>query len=139
MDYNEAYGQALRFLNVRFLSEGELRKKLENKDIDTQIIKEVIMQLKEERFIDDMRLADDVYYYFAKKEQYGHLYICQRLKRRMLPIPENLEKIDEYAVAKKLLTEKFPQLPEDPRKIARFLQYRGFSLYIISDILRNKA
>ncbi|MCI1821686.1 MAG: recombination regulator RecX [Megasphaera sp.] len=139
MDYNEAYGQALRFLNVRFLSEGELRKKLKNKDIDMRIIEKVIIQLKEERFIDDMRLAYDVYHYFVKKEQYGHLYICERLKHRMLPIPEDLERIDEYAVAKKLLTKKFSQLPQDPRKIARFLQYRGFSLYIISDILGNKS
>ena len=28
MDYNEAYARALRLLNVRFLSEGELRRKL---------------------------------------------------------------------------------------------------------------
>ena len=49
MDYREAYEKALQLLNVRFLSEGELRRKLERHDADGEVIDAVIAKLKEER------------------------------------------------------------------------------------------
>ena len=57
MDYKEAYAKSLRLLNVRFLSEGELRRKLERHGADGEVIDAVIAKLKEERFVDDERLA----------------------------------------------------------------------------------
>lgn len=135
MDYQEAYALSLRLLNVRFLSEGELRKKLKAREIRTDVIDEVIIRLKEERFIDDDRLAREVYRLYANKHQYGHRYICNRLHRRSLPIPDDLEPNDEYTVAQFLVCKRFPKEKREPQKIARFLQYRGFSLSVISEIL----
>ena len=76
MEYKEAYRAALRFLNVRFLSEEELRRKLRCREVTDEIIDEVTEKLKSERFLDDHRLAEGVYRYYAQKAQYGHAYIC---------------------------------------------------------------
>ena len=67
MEYKEAYGAALRFLNVRFLSEEELRRKLRRREVTDDIIDEVTEKLKSERFLDDHRLAESVYRYYAQK------------------------------------------------------------------------
>ena len=82
MDYREAYAKALKLLNVRFLSEGELRQKLRQRKVDDEVIDEVVETFKGEHFLDDDRLARAVYAYYAKKEQYGHRYIVQRLQKR---------------------------------------------------------
>lgn len=135
MDYKEAYAKALRLLNVRFLSEGELRRKLQSRDAGEDVIDEVVETLKGERFIDDMRLARDVYAYYARKGQYGHAYIVNKLKQRALPVPDDIERPDEAIVAKRLVEKKFKGNLSDRAKIARYLQYRGFSRSVIYDIL----
>lgn len=103
MDYKEAYAKSLRLLNVRFLSEGELRRKLERHDADGEVIDAVIAKLKEERFVDDERLARAVYKQYAQKGRYGHLYIVNCLRRRDLPVPDELERPDEDETARRLV------------------------------------
>ena len=119
MEYKEAYGAALRFLNVRFLSEEELRRKLRRR--------EVTEKLKSERFLDDHRLAESVYRYYAQKAQYGHAYICNKLRLRFLPVPEETEAYDEVSVALALVAKKFKNRCDNEQKIIRYLQNRGFS------------
>ena len=84
MDYNEAYARALRLLNVRFLSEGELRRKLKVRHTGDEVIDEVLETLRQEHFVDDQRLAEAVYAYYARKGQYGHRYIVSRLQKRSM-------------------------------------------------------
>lgn len=135
MNAKETYAKALRLLNVRFLSEGELRQKLHSRDASEENVDTVIAMLKKEHFIDDERLAADVYRYYARKGQYGHLYIVNKLRHRQLPVPEEREPIDEYALAERLIAKRFADKDQDGRKIARFLQNRGFSLSVIRDML----
>jgi regulatory protein len=135
MDYKEAYAMALRLLNVRFLSEGELRKKLKAKEAGPDICDAVLDKLKSERFIDDERLATEVFRLYARKQQYGRRYIVNRLRMRSLPVPEETEPLDELATAAGLVEKRFSRGAADPRKIARFLQYRGFSPGVISEII----
>lgn len=139
MNYKEAYAKALRLLNVRFLSEGELRQKLRSRDASEEIIDDVLSMLKKEHFIDDERLAADVYRYYARKGQYGHLYIVNKLRHRQLPVPEEREPLDEYRLAEQLVAKRFANTETDSRKIARFLQNRGFSISIIRDMLDRFA
>ena len=136
MNYKEGYAKALRLLNVRFLSEGELRRKLERYDADGETIDAILDTLKEERFIDDMRLARAVYRQYAQKGRYGHLYIVNCLRRRNLPVPDELERPDEERVARTLVAQRFKK-GGDVRKIARFLQYRGFSPSVIQNIMND--
>lgn len=137
MEYREAYEKALQLLNVRFLSERELRDKLRRRGAADAVLDEVVAALKEEHFLDDQRLAGDVYRYYARKGQYGHLYIANRLRRRGLPVPEDVERPDEYALAQALAGRKFSYRSDEARKAARFLQYRGFSPSVIGDILED--
>lgn len=137
MDYREAYEKALRLLNVRFLSEGELKAKLRRRGVDDDILQDVVSALEGEHFLDDQRLARDVYRYYARKGQYGHLYIVNRLRRRCLPVPEDVERPDEYALAGDLVKRKFSYRADEARKAARFLQYRGFSPSVIRDVLED--
>lgn len=136
MTYEEAYAKALRLLNVRFLSEKELRQKLMRSGAGDAVIDDVVQTLQEERFLDDLRLAYQVYAYYARKGQYGHAYIVNKLRRRALPIPEDVERPDELTVAEQLVAKKFA-CEEDKRKIARYLQNRGFAPYVIRDIVQN--
>lgn len=135
MQYPEAYEKALQLLNIRFLSEGELRKKLRRREVAEEVIDQVVEALKAEHFLDDQRLAEAVYRYYAQKGQYGHRYIMNRLRLRQLPLPEDIERPDEAAIAAKLIQKKFPGQTAEPRKIARYLQYRGISPAVIRDLL----
>lgn len=139
MNTKETYAKALRLLNVRFLSEGELRQKLRSRDASEDSIDDVIRMLKQEHFIDDERLAADVYRYYARKGQYGHLYIVNKLRHRQLPVPEEREPLDEYKLAEQLVAKRFADKETDNRKIARFLQNRGFSISVIRDMLDRFA
>lgn len=134
MTYAQAYEKALKLLDVRFLSEGELRKKLQSREVATDLIDQVIARLKEQHFLDDQRLAEAVYRYYARKGQYGHRYIINRLRLRQLPVPADIERPDEYAIAEKLVAKKFPH-GGDPRKIARYLSYRGLAPAVIREFL----
>lgn len=136
MTYEEAYAKALRLLNVRFLSEKELRQKLMRSGAGDAVTDDVVQTLQKERFLDDLRLAYQVYAYYARKGQYGHAYIVNKLRRRALPIPEDVERPDELTVAEQLVAKKFA-CEEDKRKIARYLQNRGFAPYVIRDIVQD--
>ena len=137
MDYREAYEKALQLLNVRFLSEGELKAKLRRRGVDDDVLKDVVAALEGEHFLDGQRLAREMYRYYARKGQYGHLYIVNRLRRRCLPVPEDVERPDEYALAGNLVKRKFSYRADEARKAARFLQYRGFSPSVIRDVLED--
>ncbi|WP_296827686.1 regulatory protein RecX [uncultured Megasphaera sp.] len=137
MTYSEAYEKALQLLNVRFLSEGELRLKLRRRDVSDDVIDEVMAMLKEEHFIDDERLARQVYAYYVRKGQYGHLYIANCLRRRQLTVPDDVERPDEYALAEALTDRKFSRHRDEARKAARYLQYRGFSPAVIAEVIAS--
>ena len=137
MDYREAYEKALQLLNVRCRSEGELKAKRRRRGVDDDVLEDVVAALEGEHFLDDQRLARDVYRYYARKGQYGHLYIGNRLRRRCLPVPEDVERPDEYALAGDLVKRKFSYRADEARKAARFLQYRGFSPSVIRDVLED--
>jgi regulatory protein len=53
----DCYGAALRILNHRFNSEGELRRKLRAKEFPPAEIDEAITRLRAEKWLDDARFA----------------------------------------------------------------------------------
>ena len=108
MNAKEVYAKALHLLSVRFLSEGELRRKLQAREAADDVIDEVVEKLKTERFIDDERLAAAVYRHYAQKAKYGHAYICNKLRLRLLPLPEEREEYDETEAALLSYENTFP-------------------------------
>ena len=115
----------------------DMKAKLRRRGVDDDVLEDVVAALEGEHFLDDQRLARDVYRYYARKGQYGHLYIVNRLRRRCLPVPEDVERPDEYALAGDLVKRKFSYRADEARKAARFLQYRGFSPSVIRDVLED--
>lgn len=135
--YEEAYEQALKFLAVRFLSEGELRYKLQLRQVREELIDAVVETLQREDLLNDARLARAVYQYYARKGQYGHAYIVNKLKKRKLSVPSDICPVDEMAVAEQLLSRRFSGPSPDCRTLSRYLQNRGFSISIIREILHR--
>ncbi|WP_288771986.1 regulatory protein RecX [uncultured Megasphaera sp.] len=135
--YEEVYEQALKFLAVRFLSEGELRYKLQLRQVREELIDAVVETLQREDLLNDARLARAVYQYYARKGQYGHAYIVNKLKKRKLSVPSDIYPVDEMAVAEQLLSRRFSGPSPDCRKLSRYLQNRGFSISIIREILHR--
>lgn len=126
MEYREAYEKALQLLNVRFLSERELRDKLRRRGAADAVLDEVVAALKEEHFLDDQRLAGDVYRYYARKGQYGHLYIANRLRRRGLPVPEDVERLMSTPWLRPWQGGNFPIVPMKPARQLAFCSTAAF-------------
>jgi regulatory protein len=56
-DLERCYVAAMRILNHRFNSEGELRRKLTMKELEPELIEATIERLRRERWLDDDRFA----------------------------------------------------------------------------------
>lgn len=137
--FNNAYEQALRFLEPRFLSSFELKNKLKRKGYDSDIIAAVIAKLIELNYINDERLSNQVLERFINEEKYGKKYIYYKMKKRGLEPSIELDKYDEYNAAKEFLLRNFPvdKGPYDKAKIMRKLYNRGFSSEIIYGIYND--
>lgn len=128
--YKEALCLALTALNRRFLSEKELRDKLEQKEVEPCVIEEVLAYLKKMRYVDDVRLANQVAAYYKKTKKYGIHYVRQKLKQRGLPVDELLQDEEtELEQAVYLIRKKYGTVYDlkNKQKMYRYLQYRGFS------------
>ena len=82
-------------------------------------------------------MAESVYRYYAQKAQYGHAYICNKLRLRFLPIPEETKAYDEVSVALALVAKKFKNRCDNEQKIIRYLQNRGFSGKAVRAVLED--
>ena len=65
------------------------------------------------------------------EEGYAVLYVTEALCAQ---IPDELERPDEDETARRLVAQRFKG-GGDARKIARFLQYRGFSPSVIRNVV----
>ena len=69
-EYANAMAQALRFLNYRFLSSYELRRKMQGKEYADDVINRVEDKLIELQYLDDKRLSEDM---ARRSVSYTHL------------------------------------------------------------------
>jgi regulatory protein len=125
---------ALSLLARRDYSSGELRTKLEQKGYDSPTVAAAVVELTQERALNDVRYAENYVRYHADRGQ-GPLRIAADLK--VLGLPGDLIETalaagpDWRILAREVRVRKFgtqepPGWPEKARQ-ARFLQYRGFS------------
>lgn len=137
--YEEARRTAVRLFNRRFLSRKELVERLKKRDYEDDVIEAVIANMTALHYLDDDRLAREVYRHYSGMGKYGNYYIRQRLKMRGLPEPEDCFVDNEQAKAWQLISKRFMgrrELP-DKAKIIRFLQYRGFAGDVIHEVLER--
>jgi regulatory protein len=125
---------AIALLARRDFASGELREKLRSRGYDPAVAAAVVVELSEERMLDDARYAENYVAYHAGRG-HGPLRIGADLRSFGLPselIDTALAAGQDWrALARALRSRKFgDQPPEDwTEKVrqARFLQYRGFS------------
>lgn len=138
-EYANAMAQALRFLNYRFLSSYELRRKMQGKEYADDVINRVEDKLIELQYLDDKRLSEDMARRLMHKRLYGRFYIEQKLKLRGLDIPEILNTYNEIEAGFSMIEKKMPKktvndMIATKKKISRLLKNRGFSSNTIAII-----
>jgi regulatory protein len=131
---------AVSLLARRDYASGELRGRLEKKGFDHTIVDSTILELVEERVLDDARYAANYVSYHAGRGE-GPVRIKADLQA--LGLPDDLigsalaAGPDWRALAREVRLRRFGAAePADSReklRHARFLQYRGFS----SDHIRS--
>lgn len=148
-EFEKNYNRALRFLSFRPRSEKELKDYFKKKKTPENIVDQIILKLKEQRFLND--------------DEFVRWWISQRtsIKPRALRVIKNelslkgisKEKTDEileknykdkddfslaFYLAKKRL-DKYKNLKKEEffQKMGRYLASRGFNYCVISKVIKE--
>jgi regulatory protein len=136
---------AVKLLSRREHSAFEIRQKLAQRDFDESVIEQVIAELQQGGWLSDERFAE-AYVRMRQNKGYGPLRISMELKERGVSerlVEENLQ--TDNALWLQNLTQqylkKYSNKPivdyNDKAKRIRFLQYRGFPLDMIYQVVEN--
>ena len=140
--------QALRLLGPRSLSTLELRRKLSQRSVPSELIHDVEEKLLELSYLDDEDLSEEALRTYMEAEKYSTYYIREKMRERGLAVSYVLDDYDEWSVAVKLLEQRFHISDEErltgieegeedkfsKKKIIYFLKNRGFSVSTIQSI-----
>jgi regulatory protein len=142
--------EAIRFLSYRPRSEWEIEKKLYDKKYQSNIIKNTINWLKEERLIDDHDFAIQWIRYQIGKKPAGRIKLRNELYKKGIDrkiIDSAVDSFfeqdaDELELASQLVRKKQLSLQSknmllDPSKITSLLHRQGFSNTVIQRICED--
>lgn len=142
--------EAIRFLSYRPRSEWEIEKKLYDKKYQSNIIKNTINWLKEERLIDDHDFAIQWIRYQIGKKPAGRIKLRNELYKKGIDrkiIDSAVDSFfeqdaDELELANQLVRKKQLSLQSknmllDPSKITSLLHRQGFSNTVIQRICED--
>jgi regulatory protein len=145
-----AFKTALRLLNQRDHSEAELRRKLEARHYQPEVITPTIVRCQELGYVDDRRCAEHYFRERARKG-YGHHHIRRAMAAKGLEaalieqtLADHWNGADEIKRARRLVRKKLRSgAASSPsagqiRKVRRFLFQRGFDNEIIAAVLPLK-
>ena len=147
-NFSSALDQALRLLGPRSLSTLELRSKLSQRSVPSELIAEVEEKLVELSYLDDDELAEEALRSYIESEKYSTYYIREKMRERGLDVSCILDDYDEWSVAVNLLDQRFSISDEslleeiergeaeklNKKKIIYFLKNRGFAVSTIQSI-----
>ena len=143
----DALQRALRYLGYRPRSEAEIRSYLRRWAYSPVVSDQVIEKLRSLNYINDESFARNWALSKARNRGYGPRRIEQELRTKGIVqsvirevIRETLGQYDEMTQARRLLTKRFRgenfRDGRTQRRAAAFLQRRGYSNRVISDLLR---
>lgn len=146
--FSSALEQALRLLGPRSLSTLELRRKLSQRSVPSELIADVEEKLVELSYLDDDGLAEEALRSYIEAEKYSTYYIREKMRERGLDVSCILDDYDEWSVAVNLLDQRFSISDEslleeiergeaeklNKKKIIYFLKNRGFTVSTIQSI-----
>ncbi len=147
-DTKTAKSQALRYLSYRDRSERELTLYLEKKGHDPAIIEKTLQDLANLNYVNDQRFALEWSRYRIEVKKFGKERVRHELFAKGIASPiiettldtlynTNLEQELALACASKKLASLDGLEPEKKtRRLAQYLQRRGFSADIIYETLK---
>jgi len=137
---------AVRLLSRREHSAFEIRDKLLKRDFDSEEIARVIIELQQGGWLSDERFAE-AYIRMRQLKGFGPVRIAMELNER--GVKEHI--VDDYLHAdddswrqtlEQQYRKKYKDKPiddyNDKAKRIRFLQYRGFALDVIYQVVKDK-
>jgi len=137
--------KAIKLLAIREHGCQELKRKLLVSGFENTLIDQVLEQLKAENLQSDIRFSTS-YINSRANRGYGLLRIKLELKGKGISPEVITHALDEVSIDwsqeinkvwyKKFKSE-FPSTPKEKVKQWRFLQYRGFSQDLISELFKN--
>ncbi len=142
---DRALGLAYQSLARRDRTEVEVRRHLQDRDVEPRIVTQALEVLAEQGYVDDARYARR----FAEDRRRLDAWGSERIERRLLATgvaPEHVEAALagqeagwELEAAVALLRRRFPQAPADDRGRSRALGVlvrRGYDLELAHDAVR---
>ena len=140
----DAYIVALTLLSARELSEAQLRARLKRKECDAAAIDEVVARLKEDRTLDDRRVALALARMESAIKHRGRSRVIQKIRQAGInsdtaedAVQEVFEEVDESALLDRALDRrlrgKTPKELDDKgrARVVRGLIAQGFRLEAI--------
>jgi len=133
-------------LSYRSMSLFELEKKLKTKGFSSETIGETVKRLQELKLLNDEEYAGAVASNLAKFRGYGRHKIASRLLEKGIDkslanraIEKVYEETGEAEFASRLVLKKIKERAGlvDKARIGRYLQSKGYSWEVISEVLRE--
>lgn len=146
----EALKKIQRYCAYQDRCHQEVRSKLLSMKVYGQALENVMMLLIQERFLDEERFAKSYAGGKFRIKKWGRVRIKQELKKRAISdycIKKGLEEIEEeeyletvrLLVAKKKILLKESDEFKKNKKIATFLQNRGYEASIIWEVIKSQS
>ena len=132
MERHAAYQDGLKLLARRELSEQQVRQRLARKGHDQDAIDEAVARLREERAIDDARVADAIARTETATKRHGKVRVRMQIERAGIArdtaksaVDEAFEGIDDEALIEASLAKRLRgrDTIEDDREFQRLYRY----------------
>lgn len=140
--YLQAYTKAAAYCSIAEHCEQEVKDKMRSWDVPEEMVEDILVDLKEGMFIDELRYCNAFVADKLKHNKWGRIKIRYELSRKRLPstfIQEAMINVEEEGyidmayglMSKKLKDIKAKDAYERKQKLFRFMAGRGFELDII--------
>ncbi len=141
LQYSDARNKAIAHIGIAVSSSGKIRDFLSDKGYDADVIEEVIEQLSEEKYIDDVRYAGKILRARSGAKAEGRLKLASRLLAAGVASDVISDVLSDSAYADEntimdVIRDRFPadsfstEPSETKRQLAkaiRYLESRGYS------------
>jgi regulatory protein len=138
-NFQRVFDKAISLLKLRQHATGELKRKLQIRGFDSEIIEEVITELTSQRLLNDEEFAQIFLDNLIKYKAYGYYVILGKLKQRGVKedlakslVAQSLSIETETKIARKVV-EKSAGL--DKEKLAQKLSRKGFRSEVIRKLV----
>lgn len=147
----QTYQAALKLLVGRDYTVSALIRRLEQRGHAPEQVAEAVARLVSEGFLDDHRYGERLIAQCRECGRYVGYRLRQELKRRGVPaevvaelLADPLENGEEFALARQLIARRYAAFDpatsddRDRRRVAGFLQRRGFGVGVIRQLLDRR-